>query len=117
MVNVVKHTNTKLNYKAIDIEPEFPGGTKALYRYISKNINYEGNSSTDASLQGLITLSMTIEKDGRVTDVKIIKGLSEDIDKATLRVIASSPNWKPGIQHGKPIRVRYTFSFNYALKG
>ena len=58
---------------------------------------------------------MAIEKDGRITEVRILKGVSDVMDKETLRVINASPRWKPGMQHGNPIRVRYTFNINYAL--
>ena len=112
-VNVVK-TGPAPTVKAIDVEPEFPGGTKAFYRYISKNATFPPDVDP-ALLEGTVTLSMAIEKDGSIADVKILKGLSDVIDNETIRVLSTSPRWKPGMQQGNPITVRYTFNINYAL--
>jgi TonB family protein len=112
-VNIIK-SGPAPTVKAIDVEPEFPGGAKAFYRYISKSVSFPDDVDA-AQVQGLVTLSMAIEKDGRLTDIKVIKGISEMMDKETLRIMAACPRWKPGMQHGNPIRVRYTFNINYAL--
>ena len=112
-VNVVK-TGPAPTVKAIDVEPEFPGGTKAFYKYISKNATFPPDVDP-ALLEGTVTLSIAIEKDGSITDVRILKGLSDVMDNETIRVISASPRWKPGMQHGNPIRVRYTFNSNYVL--
>ncbi|OCX53466.1 hypothetical protein BEL04_03960 [Mucilaginibacter sp. PPCGB 2223] len=115
-VTVTKHANTALNFKAIDVEPQFPGGAKAFNKYLSKNVIYPVNASSQ-EMNGSVTLAMAIEKDGTITDIKIINGLSEVMDRETIRLMAASPKWKPGMQRGQPIRVRYTFTINYALIG
>jgi len=107
-VTVSKLTDAKFNPKAIDVEPQFPGGAKAFYRYISKNIAYDKDAQPK-DMQGVVTVSIAIEKDGSITDVKIINGVSNIVDKEVVRVISASPQWKPGKQHGMPIKVRYTF--------
>ncbi|MBW4889611.1 energy transducer TonB [Mucilaginibacter sp. HMF5004] len=114
-INVIK-TGPPPAIKAIDVEPEFPGGTKAFYKYISKSITFPADVDPE-QVQGIITLSMAIEKDGSLTDIKILKGLTETMDVETLRIMKASPRWKPGMQHGNPIRVRYTFNINYSLVG
>lgn len=115
-VTVTKHANTALNFKAIDVEPQFPGGAKAFNKYLSKNVGYPVNANSE-EMNGSVTLAMAIEKDGTITDVKIVKGLSDVMDKETIRLMNASPKWKPGMQSGQPIRVRYTFTINYALIG
>ncbi|EHQ31148.1 TonB family protein [Mucilaginibacter paludis DSM 18603] len=107
-VTVTKIPENKINNKALDVEPKFPGGAKAFYKYISKNIAYDKDAEAK-DMQGIVTISMAIEKDGRITDVKVVKGVSDIVDKEVVRVISSSPMWKPGMQHGAPIKVRYTF--------
>lgn len=107
-VTVTKVSSLKVNAKAIDVEPSFPGGAKAFYKYISKNIAYDKNA-TVKDMQGDVTVSMAIEPDGRITDAQIVSGVSDIVDKEVLRVINASPLWKPGKQRGVPIKVRYTF--------
>jgi len=115
-VTVSKHANTALNFKAIDVEPQFPGGTKAFNKYLSKNVIYPDNA-TSQDMNGSVTLAMAIEKDGSITDIKIVKGLSEVMDRETIRLMSASPKWKPGMQRNQPIRVRYTFTINYTQIG
>ncbi|RKR83604.1 TonB family protein [Mucilaginibacter gracilis] len=107
-VTVTKLSDSKFNNKAIDFEPQFPGGAKAFYKYISKNIAYDKDAKVK-DMQGAVTVSMAIETDGRITDAQITSGISPIVDKEVLRVINASPLWKPGKQHGKPVKVRYTF--------
>jgi protein TonB len=114
-VTVSKLTDAKFNPKAIDVEPQFPGGSKAFYRYISKNIAYDKDAEAK-DMQGTVTVSIAIEKDGSITDVKIINGVSDIVDKEVVRVISASPAWKPGMQHGVPIKVRYTFKIALTAK-
>jgi protein TonB len=115
-VTATKHPNTMSNVKAIDVEPQFPGGTKAFNKYLSKNVIYPEGASRN-ELYGAVTIAMAIEKDGSVSEVKIVKGLSDVMDKETIRLMNRSPKWKPGMQGGQPIRVRYTFTINYAVIG
>lgn len=107
-VTVTKLSNAKVNGKAIDVEPSFPGGTKAFYKYISKNIAYEKDAKA-TDMQGTVTVSMAIETDGSITDAQVTNGVSNIVDHEVLRVINASPKWKPGMRHGTPIKVRYTF--------
>ncbi len=113
-VTATKHTYTS-DTKAF-VEPEFPGGAKAFNKFLSKNVTYPPNAD-DNETHGAVTLAMAVEPDGSITDIKIIKGLSEVMDKETIRLMTFSPKWKPGTQGGKPIRVRSTFTINYALIG
>ncbi len=112
-INIVK-TGPAPAVKAIDVEPEFPGGTKAFYKFISQSITFPADVDPE-QVQGVVTLSMAIEKDGRLTDIKILKGLTPTMDTETLRIMNTCPRWKPGSQHGETIRVRYTFNINYSL--
>lgn len=107
-VTVARVSSIKINPKAIDVEPHFPGGTKAFYNYISKNIAYDKDAQA-ADMNGIVTVSMAIESTGHISEVQIITGASDVVNKEILRVITASPNWKPGMQHGVAIKVRSTF--------
>ena len=115
-VTVTKHANTDLHNKAIDVEPQFPGGAKAFNKYLSKNVSYP-DDATAQDMHGSVTLTMSVEKDGSITDIKIITGESELMNKETIRLMTQSPKWKPGMAHGQPIRVRSTFTINYGQIG
>ena len=113
-VTVIKNPTGSFSGKAIEVEPQFPGGSKAFYNYITNNVEYApGINAKD--LQGRMVVTIAIDKDGSISDVKIVKGITDVIDRETVRIISISPKWKPGTLHGIPIKVRYTFSINYVL--
>ena len=64
-------------------------------------------------IHGRVIVSFVVEKDGRVTEVRVVKGLSSDVDKEAVRVVSASPKWHPGIQNGKPVRVAYTLPIQF----
>jgi TonB family protein len=77
-----------------DIMPSFPGGEKALYKFLSDNISYP-DSSIKAGIQGKVYTVFTVDTNGRLTDIRIVKGLSNDIDKEVIRIFSIMPNWIP----------------------
>jgi len=85
-------------------EPEFPGGIEKFHEYIRSNARWPVNT---VQKEGKVIISFVIEPDGRLTNIKIGRGLSPDIDKEALRLVTNSGRWKPGIQNGKAVRVGY----------
>jgi len=85
----------------------FPGGTKALNAYLLKNLHLPHN------LKGRIITYFVIEKDGSLTDIRIIKGLNTEADTEVIRALNNMPKWTPAIQAGKPSRVAYTLPLNF----
>jgi len=67
-------------------------------------------------VQGKVMLQFTIEKDGRVTNVRVLRGVDPSIDKEAVRVVSSSPRWKPGELDGRKVRVTYTFPVIFQLR-
>jgi len=109
------HATSKENLNQdIEQHPEFPGGLKKFYQYLSRNINYP-REDRKKKIEGTVFMSFVVEKDGRLTDVFVTKGVSPQIDAEAVRVISASPKWNPGIQFGKPIRVRYNINVNFKL--
>jgi TonB family protein len=102
-------------FSAVEQIPQFPGGTQAFYRFLMTNIRYPA-TAFEKHIQGKVFLTFVIEKDGGLTDIKVIRSVSPDIDAEALRVMNMSPKWVPGIQNGKPVRVMYTIPISFTLQ-
>ena len=102
-------------YMFVQEMPEFPGGLKAMYEFMGDNIKYPTISAEDGS-QGQAYVNFTIEKNGKITDVKILGGSADKrCKKEAARVVESMPKWKPGEQGGKKVRVSYTLPVRFVL--
>ena len=83
---------------------------------IGENLIYPAEAQQNG-IQGRAICQFVIEKDGRVSDVLIIRSTGEpSLDKEAIRLIQSMPRWKPGMQRGKPVRVKYTVPINFRLQ-
>ena len=98
----------------VEDAPEFPGGINALLEYLKKNIKYP-DICRDNNIQGRVIVSFVVNKDGKIVDPEVVKGVNPSLDKEALRVISTMPNWKPGYQRGKPVRVKYSVPVNFRL--
>lgn len=98
----------------IDEYPEFTGGAKAWTKYMERNLRYPYQAQ-DANIQGKVFVSFVVEKDGSVTDVKVLRGLGFGCDEEALKVIKKSPLWRPGKNKGIPVRVRYNMAINFQM--
>lgn len=101
-------------YTEVDQYPGFPGGDKEFYKWLSANVKYPKDARAK-NIQGRVILTFVVEEDGQLTGFKILKGVSPDIDKEALRVMSTSPAWKPGIHDGQPVKTAYTIPLNFAL--
>src|SRR6185312_6272502 len=113
-VTANKNVKNDTVYSVVETLPEFPGGMQALLTYVAKNTKYPQNAVKN-KIEGKVIVNFIIEKDGSVTNVKPYRGVSPDLDKEALRVISSLPKWKPGAQHGKPVRTAYTMPIAFQL--
>jgi len=103
---------TVLEY--VEDMPEFPGGQKAMFDFIRRNMRYPESARKD-SVQGKVFIEFVIEREGSVSHVKIIKGVRTDLDQEAIRVISMMPQWKPGKQGGKPCRVKFRLPIYFKL--
>jgi protein TonB len=87
--------------------PEFPGGELALRQYIANAIKYPVIAQENG-IQGRVYVTFVVNTDGSIADARIARGVDPSLDKEALRVVNQLPNWKPGKQRGKPVRVSYT---------
>jgi protein TonB len=95
--------------------PEFPGGMEAFSKFLRKNLRYP-HQAQEAEVGGKVFVSFVVEKDGRLTDIKIVKGIGFGCDEEAARVLAKSPAWKPGIQNSKPVRVLFNIPLVFQME-
>ena len=101
-------------YLVTEVSPEFPGGTQALLDYLKENVNYPAQCR-EAKIQGRVLVTFVVEKDGSIKNASVRKNVHPLLDAEALRVISAMPNWKPGMEHGTPVRVQYTVPVNFRL--
>lgn len=94
-------------FEYLEEMPSYPGGDKALLEWLGKNTKYPPIAQENG-IQGKVYVSFIVEKDGSVTDVKVVRSVDPNLDKAAIEAIKKMPKWKPGMQTGKPVRCRFT---------
>ncbi|MDQ0966894.1 protein TonB [Flavobacterium sp. W4I14] len=106
--------NAVLTIGGVDEYPEFNGGAKAWSKYMERNLRYPYQAQEE-NVQGKVFVSFVVERDGSVTDVKVLRGLGFGCDEEAIKVIKKSPLWKPGKNKGVPVRVRYNMAINFQI--
>ena len=102
-------------FEVVEHMPEFTGGgMPALMEYLSKNIKYP-EAAMKKGIQGRGIVQFVVEKDGSITNVKILRGVDPEFDKEAVRVGSAMPKWKPGTQRGEAVRVRFTVPVMFRL--
>src|ERR1700743_1246850 len=102
-------------FTAVEQEPTFAGGIEKFYAFLRNNIHYPAVAKEN-NVQGKVFVSFVVEKDGSLTDIKVVRSLGSGTDEEAVRVLKNSPKWKPGIQNGRPVRVYYTVPISFALQ-
>ena len=102
-------------FDMVEQMPTFPGGQQELMSYLGKNIKYPTIAQENGT-QGRVTVQFVVNKDGSIVDAKVLRGVDPYLDKEALRVIGTMPKWKPGMQRGKPVRVKYTVPVMFRLQ-
>ncbi len=104
-------------FDVVEEQPEFPGGMKALMKFLSNNIKYP-RISRDNGSQGRVIVRFTVHSDGSIQDAEVVKSSGDVyLDKEAVRLVEIMPAWKPGYQSGKPVRVKFTLPVNFRLDG
>ena len=109
-----KEEETKV-FDVVEEMPQFPGGQAALLEYLSKNIKYPVVAEENG-VQGRVIVTFVVERDGSITDVKVVKSVDPSLDKEAARVVKSMPKWQPGKQNGSAVRVKYTVPVTFRLQ-
>jgi len=99
----------------VEQKPQFPGGDAAMYAWLGNNIIYPAAASEDGA-SGKVTVAFVVEKDGRISNVRVVRGKHPALDAEALRVVKKMPKWTPGRNNGQPVRVTYNLPVNFQLK-
>lgn len=102
-------------FTVVEKQPEFPGGTAELFKYLSKAIKYPVIAQENG-IQGRVVCSFVVNRDGSIVDIQVMRGVDPSLDKEAVRVISEMPKWKPGEQRGKPVRVRFILPVQFRLQ-
>ena len=105
-----------LVFTVVEVMPEFPGGQGALLQFLAKSIKYPVIAQQNG-IQGRVTCSFVVGKDGVIRNIEVIRGVDPSLDLEAARVISMMPKWKPGMQKGKEVSVKYTVPVTFRLQG
>ncbi len=102
-------------FTIVENMPEFPGGQAKLFEYLGKNIKFPPAAKANG-ISGKVYVNFEVGKDGKITNVKILRGVHDLLDEEAKRVVKAMPAWKPGKQRGKAVKVSYNLPINFQLK-
>ena len=103
-------------FVVVETMPEFPGGQQAMMQFIGENLIYPPEAQKNG-IQGRVICQFVVNKDGSIGDIKVIRSSGYmPLDNEAIRLIQSMPRWKPGLQRGKPVRVKYTVPVSFRLQ-
>ncbi len=98
----------------VESMPEFPGGEEARLQYLNENVRYP-TMAREAGIQGRVFVEFVVEKDGKVTNVRVVRGIGGGCDEEAIRVVESMPRWIPGKQRNVPVRCRFNMPIRFIL--
>jgi len=102
-------------FDVVEQMPTFPGGDAALMKYLNDHIKYPVVAEENG-IQGRVICTFVVERDGSITDVKVMKSVDPSLDKEAIRVLKSMPHWIPGKQNGSAVRVKFTVPVTFRLQ-
>ena len=116
-VNAQKTVVAQKNQQVFDVVeqmPEYPGGMQALFEYLGQNLKYPEDAK-EQKIEGRVIALFVVETDGSISNVEVVKPVFPSLDAEAVRVLSGMPKWKPGMQSGKVVRVKYTVPINFSL--
>jgi protein TonB len=99
----------------VELMPAFDGGEDKMYKWLADNIKYP-QVAKETGISGTVIVTFVVEKDGAVTNAKILKGIGGGCDEEALRVVMAMPKWKSGKQNGVPVRVQFNLPIRFTLE-
>ena len=117
-VNAQKTVVAEKNQQVFDVVeqmPEYPGGIQALFEYLQQNVKYPEDAKKQ-KIEGRVIATFVVETDGSINNVEVVKPAFPSLDAEAVRVLSAMPKWKPGMQSGKAVRVKYTVPINFSQK-
>ena len=110
-----KEEVTQKVFDVVEVMPSFPGGQGALIQYLNSHVKYPVVAQENG-IQGRVTISFVVERDGSITDVKVARSVDPSLDKEAARVVSSMPRWTPGKQNGSAVRVKFNVPVVFRLQ-
>lgn len=101
-------------FTVIESMPKFPEEIENMFKFLAENMKYP-ETARNNGIQGRVFINFIVEPDGSITNAKVLKGIGGGCDEEALRVVNMMPKWKPGTQHGKPVRVSYNLPVKFTL--
>ncbi len=102
-------------FTVVEQMPMYPGGDAALMGYLRDNIHYP-TVAAENGVQGRVVVGFVVERDGSITDVKVLRSVDPSLDREAMRVVKSMPRWTPGKQNGSAVRVKYQVPVTFRLQ-
>lgn len=102
-------------FTIVENQAEYPGGTAELFKYLNKEMKYPVVAKENG-IQGTVFVQFVVWKDGKIKDVKILRGVNKMLDDEAIRVVKAMPSWSPGKQRGKPVPVYFNLPIKFTLK-
>ena len=110
-----KEEGTNKVFDVVEVMPSFPGGQGALMSYLSSHTKYPVVAQENG-VQGRVTVSFVVERDGSITDVHVVRSVDPSLDREAARVVSTMPNWQPGKQNGSAVRVKFNVPVQFKLQ-
>ena len=110
-----KEEVTNKVFDVVEVMPSYPGGQGALLSYLSTHVKYPVVAQENG-VQGRVTVSFVVERDGSITDVHVVRSVDPSLDREAARVVSSMPNWQPGKQNGSAVRVKFNVPVQFKLQ-
>lgn len=102
-------------FTVVEEMPSFPGGDEKLFEYIQKNVKYPA-IARENGISGRVYITFVVDKDGKIKEAKVLRGVGGGCDEEALRVVRSMPQWKAGRQNGRAVQVQYNLPVNFTLR-
>jgi|SRR5688572_557329 len=113
-INCIPDDSTETIYTIVEQMPSFTGGNEALKEYLIKNLKYPEKAIKD-SIQGKVFVTFVVGQSGEIKDVKVLRGLTDELNQEAIRVVSDMPTWAPGKQSGKNVNVQYNLPIHFKL--
>jgi len=101
-------------FTVVENMPSYPGGDDARIKFLQENITYP-QMAKEKGIQGTVYVTFVIASDGKITDIRVLRGIGGGCDEESVRVVKLMPKWKPGYQSGKPVRVQFNMPIKFSL--
>lgn len=100
--------------KGVVVMPSFPGGEKAMYKFIANTMMYPAVSQENGE-QGRVIVTFTVKADGTIQNIRVVRSVSPALDKEAIRIVKAMPRWNPGTRNGIPVDADFTVPFSFRL--